>query len=496
MSKKTIVQRLACGLLITALYMIALLFAKSGMQMGLIFSLAPFILIIFTAILTNPYWGLMALFVLNYFLMGITRYVSATALGMTTDAIIALTIVSFIYRTTFVGDVPFERIRKNLLIILLVSWMLMCFVQVINPTAVFAAWISNIRPYAVYPFFTVLFTTILFNKFKDLKAVLFLWSLFTVLAFFKVLMQQYMGFDSGELNWLNQGGARTHLLITGTRYFSFFTDAGNFGSNMGCSMVVFTLAAFYVKNKGLGFWYFLVGLAGAYGMFVSGTRGAMAVPFAGYVLFVVLSKNFKSMIFVSVFIAFLYAFLNFTYIGQGNQYIRRMRTAFDSEDASLLVRKENQKVLAEYMKTKPFGEGLGLSGAEAERYAPGRITNLPNDSWYVKVWVETGVVGISFHILLLAISLFYGSYLILMRIKDKELRGLLSAMICGFAGILASSYGNAIFLQYPTGIIMYMIQAFLFMGLEYDKELEIPEKIQSRRDDELDESNQLIEDGV
>jgi len=58
-------------------------------------------------------------------------------------------------------------------------------------------------------------------------------------------------------------------------------------------------------------------------------------------------------------------------------------------------------------------------------------------------------------------------------------------MICGFAGILTSSYGNAIFLQYPTGIIMYMIQAFIFMGLYYDKELE-----------EHNEVIEEIEDGI
>lgn len=52
-------------------------------------------------------------------------------------------------------------------------------------------------------------------------------------------------------------------------------------------------------------------------------------------------------------------------IGQGNAQIRRMRTAFrPSEDASFNVRKENQKVLADHLKDKPFGEGLGLSGVE------------------------------------------------------------------------------------------------------------------------------------
>ena len=48
---------------------------------------------------------------------------------------------------------------------------------------------------------------------------------------------------------------------------------------------------------------------------------------------------------------FFYVFFAHTYIGESNTSIRRMRTAFrPTEDASYIVRKENQKRLAEYLK--------------------------------------------------------------------------------------------------------------------------------------------------
>ena len=62
----------------------------------------------------------------------------------------------------------------------------------------------------------------------------------------------------------------------------------------------------------------------------------------------------------------IYVFFAFTYVGESNYMIRRMRTAFrPNKDASYLVRKQNQKKLAEYLRNRPFGEGLGLGGVEA-----------------------------------------------------------------------------------------------------------------------------------
>mgnify|MGYP006910459374 FL=1 len=51
------------------------------------------------------------------------------------------------------------------------------------------------------------------------------------------------------------------------------------------------------------------------------------------------------------------------------------------------------------MKYKPFGEGLGLSGDRAgERISKRFTTSIPTDSWYVKIWVETGAVGLTLYL--------------------------------------------------------------------------------------------------
>jgi hypothetical protein len=477
-------QLLASGFMLVGLYAIAMLSSSRGVPIGLAFSFSPLLLLAFMTIITNPYWGLMAIFFLNYFIMGISRYVTIASIGVSTDAFIAIIIISIIVRSTFMGDIPWER-AKSTLVKLMLLWIAFCVFEIVNPSSVFAAWIAGMRSYAIYPFFIVLFTTMFFYKYRDFKIILFIWSVFTLMAILKSVMQQRWGWDAGELKWLSEGlNANTHILATGNRYFSFFTDAGNFGSNMGCSLVVFSLSAFFVKNKNLSLYYLFVATAGGYGMFISGTRGALAVPFAGYVLYTVLSKNVKSMVTVGVFVVFAYLFFTYTNIGQGNSYISRMRTAFDQNDASLLVRKANQKKLGEYLRNKPFGEGLGLSGTEAAKYAPGRLTtSIPNDSWFVKIWVETGIIGLIFHLGLLLFSVVYGTYIILTKIKDKELRGYLAAITCGLMGMMASAYGNAFFMQYPTDILMYMVQAFIFMGIQFDKEIETTIQIKDHERD-------------
>lgn len=104
-------------------------------------------------------------------------------------------------------------------------------------------------------------------------------------------MQKYIGFDGSEKQWLAEGGARTHIIATGTRYFSFFTDAGNFGSNMGFASVVFGISAIYTSNKNMRIYYIIIALLALCGLFMSGTRGAIAVPLGGLLLFCLISKN-------------------------------------------------------------------------------------------------------------------------------------------------------------------------------------------------------------
>lgn len=131
----------------------------------------------------------------------------------------------------------------------------------------------------------------LINRLRYVKHILLILSILVLLASLKALIQKYIGFDPLERAWLDQGGAKTHIIATGTRYFSFFTDAGNLGSNMGMAGIVYGIITIYSSNRQTKIYYGIVALLGIYTMFLSGTRGAMAVPLGGLMLFGLISKK-------------------------------------------------------------------------------------------------------------------------------------------------------------------------------------------------------------
>jgi len=101
------------------------------------------------------------------------------------------------------------------------------------------------------------------------------------------------------------------------------------------------------KNK-IFFW--TVSILSLWGMMLSGTRGAMIVPALGGITYVILSKRTKVIIMGGITLVFLYFFFAYTYIGDSNYTIARMRTAFHPEnDASYQVRLKNRLILKTYL---------------------------------------------------------------------------------------------------------------------------------------------------
>lgn len=451
---------------------------QRGFYYGAIIASLPFLSIGFYLLVKNPLWSFIFLFIVNYFVMGITRYISFPG-GILMDSVIFFCFATILLKTTY-QKLEWKRVINPLTMTTFI-WVLFCILELLNPKAVpLSDWATKVRSLAFYPFIMALLVPLLLTKYKHLKWLLYIWSVLTLIGAFKGYWQKNHGFDSAELYWLYVcGGARTHLINTGIRFFSFFTDAGNYGSSMGFSMVVFSTAVFFVKNKYLKIYFFIVAFAGGYGMMISGTRGAIAVPFAGYTIFTILSKNWKVCFSTIFFLASAFIFLNFTNYGDSNQQIRRMRTAFDQNDASLNTRIQNQKKLKEYMADIPFGTSIGFygSGAINKSNPYYEISKIPSDSWYVQVWIQAGVIGLVIYLTLLIIPLVAGGYIILFKIKNKRLRGILSGLLAGVSGMFASAYGNDILGQFPNCFLFYICLALVFMGKYYDKELEEHEKL-------------------
>ena len=85
-------------------------------------------------------------------------------------------------------------------------------------------------------------------------------------------------------------------------------------------------------------------IASIYGLGISGTRAGMAVPLGGLALYILLSKSKIGFLIGTFTLLSMFFFFRFTIIGEGNEYIRKMRSAFyATEDASYQVRVANRE---------------------------------------------------------------------------------------------------------------------------------------------------------
>lgn len=445
---------------------------RFGHTVGLLVSLAPLLFFALVFFLDRPYYSFILLFVVNYLISGGTRYVSYPP-GIAMDVIFFfLFVVLLLQPMRTIKAVDFKNAAHPLTFIAF-AWLLYCTFQILNPgSSSIYAWLVNVRGIGVYFFLVVLLSSVYLGKFKNMKQILNIWSVLCLFAVLKAVIQKTFGFDPFEQEWLAEGGARTHIIHSGIRYFSIFTDAGNFGSGISFSAVVFSIVAFSVKERSGKIYFLIVAAICYYGMIISGTRGSLVIPFAGYFLYTILSKNVRAIIISFIVIVAGFWFLNFTYIGHGNIYVRRMRSAFNPDDESLGVRLENQRILRTYMAGNPLGVGIGMKRGNAVLYEPHpELSKIPHDSWYVLLWVELGIVGMIMYILILLYIIFHGSFLVMVVLKNNELRGMVAALVCALFGVSAAAYSLEIFGQFPNSVIIYVCMTMIFLSPIYDKEL-------------------------
>ncbi|MFA9388885.1 MAG: O-antigen ligase family protein [Prolixibacteraceae bacterium] len=459
---------LALLLLMVAL---AYLVGKGGMVAGLGILMFPFLISYVFLIFMVPRAGMIGIYILNFVVLGLLRYVKGLPLGLSIDAHFLLIYLSLFF-ISFFRKIPWEN-AKNDIVLLAVIWYGYTLFQLVNPEAASrAAWFYAMRGVSLYMLFTLPLIFILFNSRRDLDLLFKIWAILSIMATLKGIQQKVFGPDPWEQAWLDGGGALTHILFGKLRVFSFYSDAGQFGGAQGHAGVVFLILAMNKKKTdALRILYVIAGLFGVYGMMISGTRGAIAVPIMGFALYVMLRKNFKVIVLGAAMGLAVFVFFKYTTIGSGNYTINRMRTAFDPNDASLQVRLENQRKLKSYMAARPFGGGIGSSGNWGQRFTPNTfLANTPTDSWYVAIWAEQGVVGLMLHLFILFYVVIKSSYIIMFKIRDDWIRAQMSALVCGMFGIMVASYGNGILGQMPTGILIYSSMGFLFLAKQFDDE--------------------------
>lgn len=440
--------------------------AAGDIGIGSLVAFLPVLVGLIALIISNPYYGLLFYIHYSFFFIGVNRYVVGIPLGLTVDAVLFLTTLSMIFR------IHKDNVKKlnNGLLITTALWFIYTIGEAFNPEADnIVAWVYAARGVSFYAIQTVPLTLLLFDKKEHLDRfirILIVWGVFGAVWGWK---QVNIGLDPFEQGWLEAGGKITHVLAGQLRAFSFFSDAGQFGVVMAYVAYISLILSFGPYKLSHKLLYGLAFFVCIIGMGTSGSRGPVFVIFFGVITYLLLIKNFRILIPGIFMILVIFSFLKFTFIGNSNYQVYRVRTALDPKEASLLVRLSNQEKLRDYLKERPFGSGIGTTDSWAARYYPNSyLVNLPTDSWFVKIWVENGVIGLTVYALSLALVVVMG-VVQLRKVKNPDTRQKLIALYGGFLGIVTASFGNPVFGQAPLGALMYISMTMLTVAEIYDE---------------------------
>lgn len=409
------------------------------------------------------------LLVFIFMFMLLTREIGGIPYGTLQEGIMFLGCLALI----FSPEEKDWKILGNDLCKIVFIWFVISILEIANPAgASIQGWLQEIRAAALYPCVVVAIGFLVLKHNSDLNTFLFLILTFSLLATLNGIKQMYIGLSPGEQRFIDEGGYITHVLFGRLRVFSFYSDAGQFGASqahIGLIALILALGPFKLWKRVI-----LLIAAGLlfYGMLISGTRGAIFALIVGVCVALVLSKKFKVMLLGGLVALAVLFVLKYTYIGNGNYEIYRLRTAFDSKDASLNTRLTNQLLLRDYLSSRPLGGGLGVIGVWGTEYNKDKyLSTIAPDSYWVKVWAMYGIVGFTiwFSMMMYILGKCCG---IVWGTKNEGLKIKLIALTSGYAGILICSYGNEVINTAPSSYIIYLSWVLVFLGPKFDYELE------------------------
>ena len=285
-----------------------------------------------------------------------------------------------------------------------------------------------------------------------------IWALLSLFSAFWTWKQVNFGFTPAESYWMETRGRTTHILNAGTliRYFSAFNDAANYGCHAASAAVAFIIFSITNKIKRAKVFFLLIAIVVIWGMFQSGTRTAIFCMGAGLAV--------KIAVPFSIFFAVATILLVFTTIGNGNQQIRRMRSAFNKNDASANVRDINKEAIKKYIRDIPWGIGLGMESKNVPANNKfKKLSSIPPDSEYVFIWVHTGPIGVTVFACCMFLIFIGGCYVIMFRLKNKTLIGIGAGFCCAFVSINLGGYANQVLYQYPNGLTFFGGMAIVYI---------------------------------
>lgn len=452
--------------------------ARKGIAIGAVLLVLPFVIGFVALVFFRPRVGMYAYLIYCFLMPTIGKHIPGVQFGLAVDGLLFLTLFAVLF---FRGDkFKFRHINVDLFWVAVV-WFIITILQLGNPERPsILGWVYEMRSATLYWILTIPLALLLFYKKSDINLFLTIIIVLSFLGAVYGVKQKKYGPDAAENRWLEEGPKKTHVLFGKLRVFSYYSDAGQFGASQAQLAIMCIILAVgpYTQKRKIA--YLVAGLMIMYGMIISGTRGALFGLVGGGFTFLVLSKQIKILLLGIIVGGGALGILKYTTIGNDNAEVRRLRTSLDPKDASLQVRFINQKILADYIRNKPFGAGVGTMGMWGTTYNKDKyISQIPPDSLFVKIWGMYGIVGflIWFGIMMYIMGKSAG---IIWKTRDPVLKNQLVSLCSGAAGILLCSYGNEVLNAMPSSAIVYISWALIWLSPRWDtpepKQIDIKEE--------------------
>jgi putative inorganic carbon (HCO3(-)) transporter len=462
------------ALLLSALLGLVLswIYSQFGLAIGIAALAGFFSIPLLLVVMFEHQLGLYIMLTLGFVVNLVSKYTSAPV-GTTMDGLLFVMLFGLLVKQSRKKDWTFA---KSTISVWILIWIAYNLLQGLNPWAESQmAWLYTVRTMAIL----TLIYFVACHAFSSLKAIKktinFILILLTASAIYG-LKQEFLGFSAAEEAWIYADELRFQLLFQWTRMriFSVLNDPTTFGVMMAYGGV-FSLAMLTGPFKS---WQKVLYAVAAILMFwttaYTGTRTAYALIPIGLAMFVVLTLRKKILLIAGL--GFLFgaaAMMKST----SNPIIYRIQSAFRvTEDESMQVRFENQKLIQPFIQEHPIGAGLGSTGMWGKRFTPDSwLADFPHDSGFVRIAVEQGWIGLILYLALLFVVLQKGLHYYL-RVKREDIRVLYLGVFLVAYMLTVASYPQEIIVQLPSSLIFYVFLAAIVRLKDFDPNFAIDNK--------------------
>ncbi len=331
-----------------------------------------------------------------------------------------------------------------------------------------AGWLFRFKRYMVYVLVYIISYRLIDTP-QRFRNFMKFWLYMSFLAAAYGCYQQWFGMLPMEISYIKSDPIEYKLMFQGgmLRKFSFLSDVVSFGVLSGSMAVVALIIAINEKQKKrrnlLYFGAFIMTL----GMFYSGTRTTTVILPAGmalYLFMTIRSKTTAITLFASVLIA-----LFILYVPVDNAVLNRVRSTFNSQDASLNVRDVNRHYIQPYIYAHPIGGGIATTGTEGLHYNPNHIlAGFPPDSGLLKAALEMGWIGLAFTMFFYLVIL-YQCIDYYFRIKNPEYKTYVVAIASALFAMIVTQYAQVAIGQIPGAIFFFGTISMIKRLLEFDQ---------------------------